>query len=721
MKKIFYLSLLGITLFSSACSDYLEQSSDSEADVEFIFSDVTTARAALNQAYETWRGKANIHSGGLFYDVVSGGSDIECQPELFATSPGRWTPSNLYGAVDATRILHGTANFPIASQGNFETTWTNLYNIISITNTLINSFEQSGSYDKFKEQAEPSELSEIYGEAVALRASCYHELIRFYGDVPHQLEAGAEVTGLTPRDVIAEFQINKLIEVEPWMYRVGEHSSVTRAKMNRTYVQGLIARMALIEGGYQARRDDIDYVDLEGNAISFEKVAQTPANQCFYGRPTNWQDWYKLAEKYLTAAVENPGSVHLQTTDPRSKGANGQEYDNPFQYVFQQMMMGDGKYADENVYEIPETYASSSDRIYNWGRPSTGGGSNAFPCKAYGQGRFAPIYFYDDFEPNDLRRDVTCAITGSAGNGAETVIPFDKGNTAAGGGIGVNKWDENRMDNPYILKSRKSGVNCPYLRFADILLMLAEVKATLGDNGAARNYLAMVRNRAFKSETEADVDGFITKCGSLLDAVLEERKLEFGGEGMRRYDLIRTNTIGKAVKSFHERTGAMIADLESKGWHQFDNGNVISSYIWYKLVDPAEYGIRYRLTTTCTDKTNPVLYPGWRGQNDDWASVAASNGTPTNTLTAGKQTNVAIKGLFEYIDPAGIEAQELERNGWIKMPWGAKIVEQKEQYNDYVFDGYVEGEVPIYLCCIHANIIKNANGALTNGYGFANE
>ena len=60
------------------------------------------------------------------------------------------------------------------------------------------------------------------------------------------------------------------------------------------------------------------------------------------------------------------------------------------------------------------------------------------------------------------------------------------------------------------------------------------------------------------------VDGFISKCGSVLDAVLEERKLEFGGEGIRRYDLIRNNKLGMAIDNFHKRTSAMISDLNLK-------------------------------------------------------------------------------------------------------------------------------------------------------------
>lgn len=105
--------------------------------------------------------------------------------------------------------------------------------------------EGSSAFAGFATQDGPSELSQIYGEAVALRATCYHELIRFYGDIPHQLQAGEEASEITPRDVIAEYHINKLKEVEPLMFRAGESSGIDKTFMTRTYVQGLIARMAL--------------------------------------------------------------------------------------------------------------------------------------------------------------------------------------------------------------------------------------------------------------------------------------------------------------------------------------------------------------------------------------------------------------------------------------------------------------------------------------------
>ena len=64
-------------------------------------------------------------------------------------------------------------------------------------------------------------------------------------------------------------------------------------------------------------------------------------NGAIYGRRSDWKDLYAIAKEYLQAIYMNPGSVVLRTTDPRSTGKNGQEYNNPYQYMFQQMHAAD--------------------------------------------------------------------------------------------------------------------------------------------------------------------------------------------------------------------------------------------------------------------------------------------------------------------------------------------------------------------------------------------
>ena len=114
--------------------------------------------------------------------------------------------------------------------------------------SLINAFEEKDDFAQIM-SGEPNAMSDIYGQAVALRATCYWELFRWYGDVPHALKTGEAAEGLTSRFAIMDSHIQKLREVEPHMYRVGEGNHRADV-MNRTYVQGLIGRMCLYNGGY---------------------------------------------------------------------------------------------------------------------------------------------------------------------------------------------------------------------------------------------------------------------------------------------------------------------------------------------------------------------------------------------------------------------------------------------------------------------------------------
>lgn len=66
------------------------------------------------------------------------------------------------------------------------------------------------------------------------------------------------------------------------------------------------------------------------------------------------------------------------------------------------------------------------------------------------------------------------------------------------------------------------------------------------------------------------------------------------------------------------------------------------------------------MTAQCpTDKVNdPVLYPGWRGQKDNWEEMGLNYGSSTPA------TNLAIKGLFEIVseeEAASLESQDIPK------------------------------------------------------------
>lgn len=80
------------------------------------------------------------------------------------------------------------------------------------------------------------------------------------------------------------------------------------------------------------------------------------------------------------------------------------------------------------------------------------------------------------------------------------------------------------------------GSNFVVLRYADVLLMLAEAENELGNAQNAKNALNLVRKRA------GLVDITLQSQAEIRSAIMLERRLELIGEGDRWFDLLRTNT-----------------------------------------------------------------------------------------------------------------------------------------------------------------------------------
>lgn len=722
-NKFLYIALYAAGMLgATSCSDYLETKSPSTVDADFVFSSTATAKAALEGAKAAMHGaySSHIFGDGLYYAADIAGSDIMRHPEGYAKQPGRHPAEAFYRNGTETGAYALTSYMKEGTDG----TYGYLFSVIGKCNAITTAFEQKDNFEEMMSQSEPTELSQLYGEAVAIRATCYRELIKYFGDVQFQSTFGVAAGGLVSRDSIYDVCIEQLKKVEPHMYVLGTcptYANNVKNYYSRTYVDGLIGRMALEAGGYQTRRNDIKRVDGKGNPLTFEALG-TDNQNATYGRRSDWKNLYATAKEYFKKAIDNAGTAVFHETDPRSEDKNGRVYNNPYQYFFQQLHDADATYADESIYEEPFTQGSTGNdpRPYSLGRPSNGGSKVAYPCKNYGQGRINPAFYYGDFDPKDLRRDVSCTVTGSTGKGIEALIPFTPGSKQSAGGISCNKFDENRQTTVWTQAQRRSGINAPYMRLSEMYLGYAEACAAIGDNAEAKTYLTKVRNRAFRTADEANVEGFINKEGSLLKAIIDERGFEFAGEGDRRFTLIRTGLLPEKIKAIKDLTRKMIDGLKTNGSYTFENGNTISAYIYTKSVDAAGmkdangntmYG--YRLTTQCPEgkENDPVLYPSWRGQKDNWDELGLDYGTKT------PKTNLAIKGLFAPVSDQ--EAEELTKDGYKKVDWGKTLVDNDDEYYKYLFYDYDYVSAPIYLWPFTPNII--ATGGFVNGYGFSNK
>lgn len=706
MKKILYILLIVFIALNTSCSkDFLEADTPSQVDENFMFTTPSETYKVLVGCYDIWQSADH----GLFYEQEVPGSDSECHPEAYSAQ-GRHIPEGLFAS-----------EFNI-NDGNAANFFTAAYSIIYRSNVIIENIEAKKEYQDDVANGVPTVWTQLHGEAVAFRANMYYYLTRYFGDVPYLDKPVRTLTeiegkGLDSRDLIYDKEIANLKAVEPFMYRIGE-GGMTAERLTRTFAQGLIGRLGLAAGGWQTRRTDFDY-----GSVTFEQKGSVNWDSK-YVRRTDYKTYITIAKDYLQKLVDNPGTAHLITTDERAA-----KFNNPFQRHFQYIM--DLTVSPESIFEDSFTRGvSNSEFPYAYGRPSGGGGSNAFPCKSYGQSRLYASFYYGDYDPKDMRRDVTVAVTSNSGACSEKLIDFTPGSREKGG-LANNKLDESRMANPYTAKQRSSGCNWVQMRMGDIILNLSYAYALLGDEPNAKLYLTKVRSRAFSSADQtAKVTNYVSALSgqTLIDGILEERKLELAGEGLTRWDMILSGTMPERIKKLRDTQIAMVNGLKTNGYYTFPKtGMTISKYIWTKTVNMTDFGISTMLTgnpVAETDPNYPVLTPGWRGNCDKWTS-SDFNGGNGFTASSGKR-NIAIKGLYRYIDPNSQEAIDLQNAGYVKTKWGQGILDNEGQYTTDIFKGYTDdyynaGYPPRYIRALAYTILSQSNGAITQGYGHSSQ
>jgi hypothetical protein len=240
-------------------------------------------------------------------------------------------------------------------------------------------------------------------------------------------------------------------------------------------------------------------------------------------------------------------------------------------------------------------------------------------------------------------------------------------------------------------------MNYQMRRIENVMMMLAEADVALGETGEALTLINQLRSRA----------GVPNLSSATMEAVEQEVKREFVGEGDIRWAQIRMGVFTERAKQVRTDIKTMIAGLEKDGYYTFPNGRTISNYVWTKLVAAPACG----MLTMDRVEGDPAQVPGWRGVYDYSKTSVAS-------IVVGTEHNLAIKGLYEYIDPNGAEAAALEADGYAKQNWGIDIVEGKDQLWDYnILSGITLTDVPLYFHPIPATTISQSEGQVTNGYG----
>lgn len=159
---------------------------------------------------------------------------------------------------------------------------------------------------------------------------------------------------------------------------------------------------------------------------------------------------------------------------------------------------------------------------------------------------------YDAYAEGDLRRDVNVRLY--------TRTEYPNMSTSILYPYYCNKY----LDFSTEANVENSGNNYPVLRYADVYLMRAEALGMMNiGNPEAYACLNQIRRRAFGLPLNVTSEVDITTAASkddFQDIILHERRLEFAFEGQRRFDLLRTNKLKKAMEAQNPSIAASIQD-----------------------------------------------------------------------------------------------------------------------------------------------------------------
>lgn len=553
----------------ASCNDFLEVEAPSKITDEYVFTNIDEANRLLNGVYQATC--SNSTYGNAYLTTFNFNSDVE-----FATSSAE-TQSTGHSEW---KLFDGEAD-----GGSIKGTWDAAYAAIERANNFVCAAEKSDLYEQGNES-----LNQMIGEAKCIRAMNYLDLVILFGDVPFTFtrtyEQESLIMPMGQRDEILTTLINDLKEAAPKM-KLAKEISEGVERCSKEYAWALIARISMFRAGYSLR------------------PGASPSDVGTMKRADDYADYYKIARTYCDSVInESEHSLANNYFDVFTKQCNYEVVSNDdviFEIPFTQNVNGDIGYINGPKCEL----SSASDTDHAWGEAKGSVGLNAFY-------RFT-------FNEQDVRRNMAGYWSYSY-NGTPVLL-----NSYTNYCLKWSKlWDKaHTMGNT---SAGATGINFPYMRYADVLLMFAEAENEInnGPTDAAKEALREVRNRAFRNATNRTemVDNYLSKLSSKEDffqAIVDERAWEFGGENIRWKDLVRWNLYNQVVYKTFWKYYAMGCDREES----YDHENVFFTYpgkVYYKVRTRSEWN--ETVTNDATGKYAAGNYP----EIEDFANTDASIG-----------------------------------------------------------------------------------------------
>ena len=686
MKKIYlFIAALTVTLGFSSCEKQLETESLSADNLEYLCSNPTDTRKMIDHVYAYFC--EDTYTSRMSTNWMQN-TDIEV---------GFLTKAN---TDEATR--RGVWALNPRQFSDIKNCWDNSFKAIDFANQCIEGIENSPMY-----QSGDKDMKQLHGEAYCLRAYWYFLMCNFWADVPFATKATTKdnylsTGGRVDKNIIYSHCIQDLIDVEEEMQW---SSNVSVERMNREFALGFIVKLAMFRAGYSMQADgtmarstqtgdeySVTYLDENGNV-------QTAVAA---------DDYYKVAKAY---------ALKLISLRDRALNTN-------FKEIFDNEINSCNPPTGDVLFEMGFVPNSGGDIGWCHGLSvvsSTKGSGTTYT-------NLTPMYACS-FDPQDQRLPVTCVNY--------RWLYDNKQGACDALGVQPAKWC--RMDlNVTNVESKGTGINWPVLRYADVLLLLAEADNEINKapTALAKQMLARVRGRAFinASNQNEQVVKYIEALNtyeSFKEAIINERGWEFGGENIRKFDLIRWNNYADKVVDVIEWIRAVASnyaqvkivgnefiydknqeivpmDVANRLYYNYTNGKLVFVNDYFTYCDPKESPYSTASTLPDADIENPgATFDGLKYVNFVAALMSVSDTDPETKQKYGTddEGNVIKKGVFN----------ERIRYSWVGITDGVLNTGTEDLSS-------LRSKVAPYVIPIPTDRVMSSNGVLSNdGYGIRNK
>mgnify|MGYP002647751995 FL=1 len=645
-KKLVILSVMALSMGMTSCADWLEMPSYTSADSETVFKNEEAAELFVTGCYR------GIIPTEMVYQLMAG-ETVTHSSEDGTTNNGKYNICNWF--------YDSTSPYTVTTLYNEE------YGAIEATNIAIKNLNM---------MPETTKRNSLLGEALALRAFAYLNLISIYGDVPanwqplEDMDPDDESTFYpkrTSRDVIYDRIVSDLQTAANYMPWFEESGFATTERLTKQSTLALLARVALYAGGYSLRWN------LETNDPATLKVSRRSDE-------ARVRELYQIADKACSDIIEHGQNSLVQAEG----GMSG--FQNLWYNYCQRKFTSLNK---EILWSLAQYGATTNSKFGLYAHPGTRGGT-------YGSRKamqFILPTYYLSFEEGDTRRDVTCTsysiyfLEGGASN--DTWVDVGTTYSCIMSGKFRIPWCVAPESD-----ANKRNVNIPIIRYSDVLLMYAEAQNYL--NGAptqpAKDALKDIRDRAGVGSLPIPTDP-----QEFEDALAQERKWEFGGELSLRTDLIRMGRIAKelaatkqAMKDLSDRKNKY-ADVPVYRLYKFHKdaqtyGDTFLAIDYIELTDDNEIAVAKAVPTNKAEydvfqtKLAEIVRAHGIAVNagDKWypvnmfeAYTSTFNGNARKAVGFGKGFNALQIGKIIYQKPTGSAENGGKYPDWIEAADGS--------------------------------------------------